>query len=51
MKLRIIRIENRVVTCQIDDTGSLLDIARRWFNEDIQVGDTIEVDVTSLLSI
>ncbi len=44
MKLKIIRIEPRIVTCQIDDTGSLIDIARRWLTEDIQVDDTIEVD-------
>ena len=44
MKLTIIRIENRIVTCELDD-GTLLDIARRWFTEDIQEGDAIEFDI------
>ena len=46
MKLTIIRIENRIITCELDD-GTLLDVARRWFTEDIQEGDTIEFDVTT----
>ena len=45
MKLEITRIEHRVVTCQLED-GTLIDVARRWFSEDIQEGDTIEFDVT-----
>lgn len=44
MQLTIIRIENRVVTCEIEG-GSLIDIARRWFTEDIQEGDIIDFDV------
>lgn len=45
MNLTIIRIENRIVTCELDD-GTIIDIARRWFSEDIQVDDVIEFDVT-----
>ena len=41
MKLTILRIENRIVNCQLDDS-TIIDIARRWFTEDIQEGDTIE---------
>lgn len=44
MKLTILRIENRIVNCQLDD-GTIIDIARRWFTEDIQEGDTIEFDM------
>lgn len=44
MKLTILRIENRIVNCQFDD-GTIIDIARRWFTEDIQEGDTIEFDM------
>ena len=44
MKLTIIRIDKRVVTCELD-TGTLIDIARRWFAEDIEEGDTIDVDL------
>ena len=44
MKLKIIRIENRIVTCQLDD-GTIIDIARRWFTEDIREGDTIDITV------
>ena len=50
MKLQIIRIENRIVTCSIDnDDGSLIDIARRWFAYDIQEGDTIEFEYKSVV--
>ncbi len=45
MKLKILRIENKIVTCELDD-GTLLDIARRWFSEDIQEEDIIEFDTT-----
>ena len=45
MKLKIIRIENHVVTCELDG-GGLIDIAKRWFSRDIKVDDIIEVDVT-----
>lgn len=44
MKLTILRIENRIINCQLDD-GTIIDIARRWFTEDIQEGDDIEFDV------
>lgn len=44
MKLTILRIENRIINCQLDD-GTIIDIARRWFTEDIQEGDTIEFDM------
>lgn len=45
MKLEIIRIENRIVTCQMEN-GGLIDIVRRWFTEDIQIGDVIEYEYT-----
>ena len=44
MKLTIIRIDGRVVTCELEG-GTLIDIGRRWFTEDIQEGDIIEFDV------
>ena len=44
MKLTILRIENEIINCQLDD-GTIIDIARRWFTEDIQEGDTIEFDM------
>ena len=44
MKLTILRIENRIVNCQLDD-GTIIDIARRWFTENIREGDTIEFDM------
>lgn len=46
MKLTILRIENRIVNCQLDN-GIIIDIARRWFTEDIQEGDTIEFDINN----
>lgn len=48
MKLTIIRIENRIVTAQLDN-GTVIDIARRWFAEDIEIDDVIEFDVTNKL--
>lgn len=44
MKLTLTRIEKRIVNCQLED-GTIINIARRWFAEDIQEGDTIEFDV------
>lgn len=44
MKLTILHIEKRVVNCQLDNRTSI-DIARRWFTDDILEGDTIEFDV------
>ena len=44
MKLTISRIEKRVVTCELED-GTRIDIARRWFTEDLEEGDNIEFDV------
>lgn len=44
MKLTILRIENQIVNCQLDD-GTIIDIARRWFIDDIQEGNTIDFDM------
>lgn len=44
MKLTILRIENKIVNCQLED-GTIIDIDRRWFIGDVQEGDTIEFDV------
>lgn len=44
MKLTILRIENEMVNCQLDN-GSIIDIAQRWFPGNINEGDTIEFDV------
>lgn len=46
MKLTILRIENEIVNCQLDN-GSIIDIARRWFPGDINEGDTMEFDVNN----
>lgn len=47
MKLTIIRIEENVVTCELEG-GGLIEIACRWFNEDIAEGDIIDIDVTKV---
>ena len=44
MKLKIIRIEENVVTCEIDGE-TLIDIGRIWFTPDIKVNDEIEFDI------
>ena len=46
MKLTIIRIEENIVTCELED-GQILDVARRWFKDDIKINDIIEFDVNS----
>ena len=43
MKLTITSIEKRIVTCELED-GTRIDIARRWFADDLEEGDSI-VDV------
>lgn len=49
MKLEIIRIENRIVTCEIEN-GGLIDIAKGWFAEDIKIDDTIEFEYNTNIS-
>ena len=44
MKLTILRIEDEIVNCQLDN-GTIIDIARRWFTENIHEDDIIEFDV------
>ena len=44
MELKILRIENDIVNCQLDN-GTIIDIARRWFSGDIHEDDIIEFDV------
>lgn len=44
MTLSIIRLEKRIVTCMLED-GTIIDIARRWFTDDIEEGDVIEFDI------
>ena len=46
MKLIIARIEEHIVTCELED-GTLLDIDKKWLDKQIKVGDSIEVDVQS----
>lgn len=44
MKLIIIRIDNGIVTCELED-GIIIDIAQRWFDKNIKENDEIEFDV------
>ncbi len=44
MKLTIIRIENEIVTCKIEEDETLIDIGKRWFAKDIEVGQVIEFE-------
>ena len=37
MKLTIIRIDNGIVTCELED-GTIIDIAQRWFDKNIKSG-------------
>lgn len=46
MSLTIIRIDNGIVTCELED-GTLIDIAQRWFDKDIKENDKIEFDINN----
>ena len=46
MSLTIIRIDNGIVTCELED-GTIIDIAQLWFDKTIKVGDKIEFDVNN----
>lgn len=47
MKLTIIRIEENIITCELED-GQLLDVARKWFASNIKTGDVMDIDVTKV---
>ena len=44
MMLTIVRIDNGIVTCELED-GTLIDIAQRWFDNNIKENDKIEFDI------
>ena len=44
MELTVLRVENDIVNCQLDN-GTIIDIAHRWFTADIEEGDTMEFDM------
>ena len=43
MMLRIVRIDNGIVTCELED-GTLIDIAQMWF-DNIKENDKIEFEI------
>lgn len=43
MKLTIVRIEENIVTCELEG-GGLIEIARIWFSSEIKENDIIEFD-------
>ena len=44
MKVQIIRIEENVVSCRLED-GHILDIARQWLPDDIRLDDEVDFNV------
>lgn len=44
MKVQIIRIEENVVSCSLED-GHILDIDRKWLPEDIKENDELDFNV------
>mgnify|MGYP006990139169 CR=1 FL=1 len=46
MILTILSIENRIVKCKFDGNDAVLEIARRWFTEDIRDGDKTTITFT-----
>ena len=45
MKIKIIRIESHIVTCELEG-GTLIDISKKWLSNNIKENDIIEFDVT-----
>lgn len=46
MQIKITQIESSIITCEIlNGDGGKIDIARRWFTEDVAVGDQMEIDL------
>ena len=45
MKLKVIRIESQVITCELED-GSIIDLERQIIS-DAEIGDIIEFDINS----
>lgn len=44
MKVKIIRIEESVVSCRLED-DHILDIDKRWLPEGIKIDDELDFDV------
>lgn len=44
MKVQIIRIEENVVSCRLED-GHILDIDRKWLPENIKLDDELDFNV------
>ena len=45
MTLTIVRIDNGIVTCELED-GTLIDISQMWFDKTVKECDEIEFDMT-----
>lgn len=45
MKIKVIRIEEKVITCELED-GSIIDLERQLIS-DAEIGDIIEFDINS----
>lgn len=46
MKLKVIRIESQVITCELED-GSIIDLERQLISDNIKIGSVIEFDFNS----
>lgn len=46
MKIKVIRIEEKVITCELED-GSIIDLERQIISDDIKIGSVIEFDFNS----
>ena len=44
MKLKVIRIESQVITCELED-GSIIDLERQLISDNIKIGSVIEFDI------
>lgn len=46
MKIKVIRIEEKVITCELED-GSIIDLERQLISDNIKIGSVIEFDFNS----
>ena len=46
MKIKVIRIESQVITCELED-GSIIDLERQLISDNIKIGSVIEFDFNS----
>lgn len=44
MKMKVIRTEEKVITCELED-GLIIDLERQLISDNIKIGSVIEFDI------